>query len=93
MKNTYVEATVAEMYNGWINIKLKGKILNAQSVLCSLYVNHYTGLQKNIPRMSFQYSLSFSPAEYEYESHFFPSRPAFPKFYDKGPRINKIGCL
>ena len=42
-----------------------------------------TGLQKKLPGTNFQYSVSFSPAEYENESHFFPSRPDFPKFYDK----------
>ena len=52
-----------------------------------------TGLQKNFPRIRFQYSVSFSPAEYEFESHFFPSRQYFPKIYDKCLKINKIGCL
>ena len=47
----------------------------------------YSGMQKN------QYSVSLFPAEYEYESNFFPSRPDFPKFYDKRLKINKIGCL
>ena len=37
------------------------------------------GLQKNFPRISFQYSVSFYPPEYEYESHFFPSRLDFSK--------------
>ena len=54
---------------------------------------HNTGLQKKFPRMNFQYFVSFFPAEYDYESHFFPSRPDFPKFYDKGLKINKICCL
>ena len=53
----------------------------------------YTGLQKKFPGLNFQYSVSFFPTEYEYESHFFPSRPDFPEFYDKGLKINKIGCL
>ena len=53
----------------------------------------YTVLQKKIPRIYFQYSVSFPPAEYEYVSHFFPSRPVLPKFYDEGLKINKIGCL
>ena len=52
-----------------------------------------TGLQKKISRKFFQYSVSFSLAEYEYESHFFISRPDFPKFYDKILKINKIGCF
>ena len=52
-----------------------------------------TGLKKNFPRINFQYSVSFSPAEYEYEGHFFPSRPDFPKFYDKSLKIIKIGCF
>ena len=43
-----------------------------------------TGLQKNFLRINFQYSYSFSPAEYEYESHFFPSRLDFPENYDRG---------
>ena len=54
---------------------------------------NYAGLQKNIPKINFQYLVSFPPAEYEYENHFFPSLPDFPKFYDKGLKINKIGCL
>ena len=53
----------------------------------------YTGLQKKFQRMNFRYSVSFSPAEYEYESRFFPSRSDFPKFYDKVLKISKIGCL
>ena len=53
----------------------------------------YTGLQKKIPRKNFLDSVRFFPAEYEYKSRFFPSRPDFPKFYDKGLNINKIGCL
>ena len=57
------------------------------------YQNHYTGLQKNFPRINFQYPVSFSPSEFEYESHFFPSRLDFPKNYDKGLKINKIGCF
>ena len=52
-----------------------------------------TGMQKKITILSFQYSVSFSPAEYEYVSHFFQCRPDFPKFYDKGLIINKTGCL
>ena len=35
----------------------------------------------------------FSPAEYEYESHYFPSRLDFPKKYDKYLKINKIDCF
>ena len=48
---------------------------------------------KKFPRINFQDSVRFSSAEYEYESRFFPSRPDFPKFYDKDLNINKIGCL
>ena len=48
--------------------------------------------KKKIQRIRLQYSVSFSPAEHEYESHFFPSRQDFPKIYDKGLNINKIGC-
>ena len=51
------------------------------------------GLQKKFPRINFHCSVRFSPAEYEYESRFFSSRPDFSKFYDKGLKINKIGCL
>ena len=39
-------------------------------------------LLRKIPRIMFQYSGSFCPAEYGYESQFFPSRPNFPKFID-----------
>ena len=42
-----------------------------------------TGLQNKILTINFQYSVSFSPVEYGYESHFFPSRPVFQKIYDK----------
>ena len=48
---------------------------------------------KKIPRIKFRYSVRFSPADYEYESHFFPSRQDFPKFYDKGLEVSKICCL
>ena len=54
---------------------------------------HYTGLQKSFPRINFQYLVSFCHAEFEYESHFFPSRLDFPENYDKGLKINKIGCF
>ena len=52
-----------------------------------------TGLQKKIYEINFQYSVSFSPVEFEYENSFFSSHPDFPKMYDKGLKINKIGCL
>ena len=52
-----------------------------------------TGLQKNFPIIKFLYSVSFFPAEYKNKSHFFPSRLDFPKNYDKGLKINKIGCF
>ena len=55
-----------------------------------------TGLQKKFPSIICQYSVSFFPAEYEYETYFFPTRPDFPKFYDKGLKINKrlfLGCV
>ena len=52
------------------------------------HVNN-TGLQKNFPRVKFQSSISFSPAEYEYESHFFPSRLFSPKNYDKVQKSTK----
>ena len=42
--------------------------------------------------MKFQCSDSFSPAEYEYKCHFFPSRPNFPKNDDKGLKMKKMGC-
>ena len=47
--------------------------------------------KKKFPRINFQHSVSFSSAEYKYESHFFPSRPDFPKFYDTGLKVNKTG--
>ena len=59
----------------------------------NLFFIKNTGLQKKFPRINNQDSVRFSPAEYEYESHFSPSRPDSPKFYDKGLNINKIGCL
>ena len=34
---------------------------------------------KKFPGINFQYSVSFFPAENEYERHVFPSRPDFPK--------------
>ena len=34
---------------------------------------------KKFPRINFQYSVNFSPAEYKYECLFFPSRLDFPK--------------
>ena len=55
--------------------------------------NNNNGLQKNYRKINFQYSVIFPPAEYEYENHFFPSRPDFPKFYDKCLKNNKIGCF
>ena len=48
---------------------------------------------KKITGMKFCCSVGFSPAEYEYESQFFPSRSGFTKFYDKSQKFNKIGCL
>ena len=68
--------------------------LHANSNRTYVYpVENYTGLQKNFPIINFQYSVSFSPAEYEYESHFFPLRLDFPNNYDKGLKIIKIGCF
>ena len=55
--------------------------------------HHYHWPAKKFPRMNFQYSVSFSPAEYKYERHFFPILSKFLKFYDKCLKINKIGCL
>ena len=54
-----------------------------------MHMHYYTGLQKNSLRINFQYSVSFSPTEHEYESQFFPSRLDFPKNYDNGLKINK----
>ena len=59
--------------------------------LFSLMAN--TGLQKVFPIINFHYSVSFSPTEYEFESHFFPSRLDFPKICGKVLKINKIGCF
>ena len=38
---------------------------------------------KNIQRINFQYSVTFSLAADEYESHFLPSRPELPEFMTK----------
>ena len=46
---------------------------------CSEELIDNTGLQKNFPKINVQYLVSFSSAEYEYESHFFSSRLDFPK--------------
>ena len=54
---------------------------------------HNTGLQTKIQGINFQFSVSFYSADYEYERHFFSSRPDFPRFHDKGLKINKIICL
>ena len=52
-----------------------------------------TELQKKIPTINIQHSVSFSPAEYDFGSHFFPSRHYFRIYYDKGQKINIIGCI
>ena len=68
-------------------------------ITCTVTCDHLraykynTGLQKNLPRINSQYSVSFPQAEYEYESHFFPSRLDFPKNYDKCLKVKKIGCF
>ena len=62
-------------------------------IIHKIWYSYNTGLQKIFPRINFHYSVSFSPDEYEYESHLFLSRLEFQKFYDKGLKINKIGCL
>ena len=49
--------------------------------------------EKNSKEFFFHYSVRFLPAEYEYESKFFTSRPDFQKVYDKGLKNNKIGCF
>ena len=49
--------------------------------------------KKKFPRINFQYPVSIHPGKYEYETHFFPSRPDFPKLYDKSLKIKKMGCL
>ena len=59
---------------------------------CNQSLNN-TGLQKIFPRINFQYSLRFSPAEYEYINHFFPARPDFPKNFVKGLKITLNGCF
>ena len=68
-----------------------------QISLLSIYFEQSTdntGLQKKkFPRIIFQFSVSFSPAEYEYENHFFQSRLDFSKKYDKGLKINKRDCF
>ena len=42
-----------------------------------------TGLQNNFPRLNFHYSVSFSPAECEYESHFSHHVQIFRNFMTK----------
>ena len=54
---------------------------------------NYTSLHKKTQAINFQYSVSFYSVEYDYESHFIPPGPHFPKFHEKGPKINKKGCL
>ena len=54
---------------------------------------HVTLACKKSQEIFFQYAVSFSPAEYEYETNFFPSRSDVPKFYGKSLKINKIGWL
>ena len=49
----------------------------------AVVVFYYTGLQNKIPGIKFQYSVNVSFAEYEHESHFFPTLPDFPNFFDK----------
>ena len=52
--------------------------------------------KKKFPRINVQYSARFSPDEYKYESHFFPSRPDVRKRYDKVLKIKKklfTGCV
>ena len=77
----------------WRSFLLQTRFTWPWSLLVLGYAYDNTGLQKKIPGMSFQDSVRFSPAEYEYESRFFPLRPDFPKFYDKDININKVGCL
>ena len=48
---------------------------------------------KKNPRLNFQCSVTFSPAIYEYESLFSPSRSNLSNFYNKGLKINKTGDL
>ena len=60
-------------FEQWCHVSslMQEELLNINSFWSiSLHVNYYTGLQKNFPRIILQYSLSFSPTEYEYESHF-----------------------
>ena len=48
---------------------------------------------KKFPRICFKYSVSFSPAEYEYENHFFPARPVFLKSYVKSLKNTLNSCF
>ena len=48
---------------------------------------------KKIPGLNLQYSVSFSPVENEYGNNFFPSRPDFPKSFDKVLKFYIKGCL
>ena len=99
-----LEILVPELSVNFDSLKCQPAV---KDLFCTLYIQtetnqnllrltvsgNNTGLQKKFPRTNFQDSVMFSPAEYEYESRLFPSRPDFPKFYDKGLNINKIGCL
>ena len=48
---------------------------------------------KKIPRIKLQYSVRVFPAEYEYESFFFPARPDLPKFYVKVAKFHPRGLF
>ena len=67
-------------------------VLNDSLILRRSFSLDNTSLQKEFPRSNFPYSVSFSSAEKDYESHFFASHTDVPKFYDKGVKINKISC-
>ena len=59
-------------------------------IYISFHIIDNTCLRKTSPRVKFHCSDNFFSDEYEYESHFFPHRTDFPKFYDNGLKISKI---
>ena len=77
----------------WRKAKIIMKIQTWYFFLQASVIRITLACKKKFPRVNFWHSISFSPAEYEYEKHFFPSRQDFPTFYDKGLKINKISCL
>ena len=63
----------------WVKRTQLFKSIHKGEHFLSLLRLNNTGLQKKFPTINFQYSVSFSTAEYEYETLFFLSRLDFPK--------------